>query len=279
MCFLPVSPLETTSTANMAEEVFTWDPNTLPYIISPASVTSFITTLLCAYVISPILWSRLLSSKYQALSRKNKNYLNSLLGATIHAVLVSLLTGYILASGELSNRVFSKSPLGFFTMQISLGYFVADFLVVLVDPDMRKDFGIVVHHIAGLNALSLGLFNHGKFMYFIVYRFIAEVSTPFVHMRWTLHLLDYPKHSFWYLFSSLGMILTFFLSRVLVIPWHWYVLVTVLATPLCVEVIPLFYRAWTCLSYLVLDVLNVFWFSKMVKGALKLWRTRTKVID
>ena len=63
--------------------------------------------------------------------------------STLHAVLVSLTTLYILATGCMGeNRVFSKCWLGFGVMQLSLGYFVADFLNCLLYSELRKDKSI-----------------------------------------------------------------------------------------------------------------------------------------
>ena len=49
------------------------------------------------------------------------------------------------------NRVFSKCWLGFGVMQLSLSYFVTDFLNCLVDSELRKDKSIF--------AITSSLFN------------------------------------------------------------------------------------------------------------------------
>ena len=258
------------------KEEFYEEPNSLPYIITPAFISSFVITVLCSVVFSPLLWP-LITPKYHTINER-KSYFNTMLSSTIHAVTVSSLTSYILSSGSLgTNRSFSKSPLGFATMQISLGYFVADLIICLMDPFLRRDMGSMTHHVAGIVAISLGLFYQGKFMFFIIYRLISELSTPFVNLWSTFRTLD-EKNTIWYAFSSIGMVTTFCVCRIMPMPWHWYVLWFTIIDPASF-IVPLHFRVLTVINFLAFDVLNVYWFSKMVRGAVKLFRKRDKGSD
>jgi len=259
----------------MEEEVFTKDPSSLPYIFTPAFVVSFIVTLLCPFVVCPLLFPVLIP-RYNSLG-ETKSHFNTLLSSTIHAVIASSLTIYILVFGVLgTNRVFSKSPLGFTLMQISLGYFVADMFVCLQDPLLRKDIGSMFHHLAGIIGIGLGLYHQGWFAFFIVYRIISELSTPFVNLRWVFYELGPPyKDSFWYYFASFGMVVTFFLCRILVIPWHWYEVLVTITHPSAL-IVPLVLRVWICVNYIMFDVLNLYWFGKMIRGLVKVYRSWIK---
>ena len=191
-----------------------------------------------------------------------------MLSSTIHAVVVSSITAYLLVTGGMGNNpVFSKSPIGFAVMQISLGYFASDFIVCLIDKDLRKDKGSLAHHVAGIVGISLGLYHQGKFMYFIVFRLISELSTPFVNLFWILTILN-RRDSYLFVFTSLGMLVTFFSCRLAPLYWLWHLLLVTLLDPASAIVAgPL--RLWTLFNYITFDILNIYWFWKMVKGAAK----------
>ena len=107
---------------------------------------------------SPVIGRKYIPEKYAKLDKK-KGFYNTLLSSTIHALIVSSGTGNLLITGGLGNNpVYSKSPLGFAVMQISLDYFLADFIVCLLDKNLRKDFGSLAHHVAGIIGIALGLF-------------------------------------------------------------------------------------------------------------------------
>lgn len=259
----------------MEEEVFTKDPSSISYIFTPAFIASFTVTLLCLFVVCPLLFP-ILIPRYRSLGSRRSHF-DTLLSSTIHAVVVSSLTCYIFMFGVLgTNRVFSKSPLGFTTLQISLGYFIADFYGCLHDPNLRKDIGSLLHHVAGIIGIGLGLYHQGLYAFFIIFRLLSELSTPFVNLRWVFYELGPPyKDSLWYYVASLGMVISFFLCRILVLPWLWYQLLTTIVHPSSVIVPPVL-RVWICINYTMFDVLNVYWFGKMIRGAIKVCRNWQK---
>ena len=206
---------------------------------------------------------------------KKKGFYNTLLSSTIHALIASSGTGYLLLTGGLGNNpVYSKSPIGFAVMQISLGYVLADFVVCLLDKNFRKDFGSLAHHIAGIISIALGLFYQGKFMFFIIFRLLSELSTPLVNLFWILTMLD-RRDSPLFAITSWGMLITFFLYRLAPEYWIWNVLLTALFHPASV-IVPVLIRVWVFFNYIAFDILNIFWFWKMLKGAAKQIRKLAK---
>ena len=255
-------------------EIFHYEPSIWPFFITPAFLIAFLASLLIPYLISPPFWSLLLPASKNP--PKSNMYFHTMLTSTIHAIVSTLLTSYLLAFGLMgSNRVFSKSSLGFATMQISLGYFIGDLIVCLIDPKLRADRASMIHHIAGIVGLALCLFYQGKFMFFVVYRLIAECSTPFVNLRRILHDLK-EKDGGLYIFVGFGMLITFVLCRIIVIPWHWYEILTVVVTEEAALLVPLFFRVWLGGNYLVFDFLNIYWCYKIMRGALKLFNSMRK---
>ena len=252
------------------EEEFSYGPSTWPYLINLVSLTSFALTLISP-IISPLLCP-IISPKYYSLGDQTP-HCNTMLSSTVHAVVVSSLAIYVLAFGLLgTDRLFSTSALGFAVMHITLGYFVGDFLVCMWYPKLRNDVGSTIHHLTGIIGLSMSLFHHGKLMFFGIYREIAELSTPFVNIFWFLHTYDL-KESRWYVFISAGMVISFFLCRIIVIPWHWYEVLAMIFSPASSanNFIPIPYKIWICAIYLAFDIINVYWLSKMIKGAIKLY--------
>ena len=255
-------------------EVFHYEPSIWPFFITLPFFITFLASLLIPYFVSPPFWSLLLPASKNP--PKSNMYFHTMLTSTIHAIVSTLLTLYLLGFGLMgSNRVFSKSSLGFATMQISLGYFVGDLIVCVCDPKLRADQASMIHHIAGIVGLTLCLFYQGKFMFFVVYRLIAECSTPFVNLHHILHDLK-EKDGAPYIFAGIGMLISFVLCRIIVIPWHWYEILTIVVTEEAALLVPLFFRIWLGGNYLVFDILNVHWCYKIVRGALKLFKTKRK---
>ena len=119
-------------------------------VFTPYLCISFLITFTIPFAVSPVIGRKYIPEKYAKLDKK-KGFYNTLLSSTIHSLIVSSGTGYLLITGGLGNNpVYSKSPFGFAVMQISLGYFLADFIVCLLDKNLRQDFGSLAHHVAGI---------------------------------------------------------------------------------------------------------------------------------
>ena len=238
------------------------------YVFTLATFVSAAFTLLCYLVLSPLL-SRRLVKAYRTL--KHKDHWNTLLSSTIHALISTVLSLIVILGGYIDDYVLSESTLGFLTLQISLGYFLGDFLVVMSSESLRRDIGVVCHHLASGVGILLTLYYEGHCLFFAVYRLIGELSTPFVNLRWILQQTHMPKTSKWYIVAAVGMTGTFFISRIVPIPWHWMVTISTM-TDEASFVIPFKYRVFMVVSYLVLDLLNLFWMYKIGKGIFKFIR-------
>ena len=239
------------------------------YVATVPTLLSIIVTLTCCHVVSPLLSSKFVSS-YKSVQRKE--YWNTLFGSTLHAFIMIVLSLVMLGGGFIDSYVVSKSALGFFTLQVSFGYFVADFAVVLASSQLRKDFGTIAHHISSISGIFLSLLYEGHLMFFPVFRLIAELSTPFVNLRWYLQETNTSKSSKWFILAAVGMTVAFFVTRILPIPWQWYITIQTV-TDEAAYVIPLKFRMFLCVSMLVFDLLNLYWMYKIGRGILKFIRT------
>ena len=253
-----------------AHPPFTAEASSLPFLFNPVSAAAFFSTLFFCFIVSPpirIYLGKICTAK---LPKSSNMHFDTLLASTIHAVLAVTFSSYSLAFGLLETyRVFSKSSLGFVTLQVSLGYFVADLVIILLDPKLRSDKASLMHHIAGIVGLVLSLHFQGKLMYYLIFRLISELSTPFVNMRWVLYEFRI-TNGILYRAAAYGMMATFFFTRIITMPWFWYDFYYCFMHP-GIVIVPDFFKVWAVCNFSAFDVLNLYWFYKMVRGAMKLY--------
>lgn len=243
--------------------------------MSTPLLLSFCTTLFVTHGLSPIIWKVLMSQERMEQLGSKKPHLETILASSLHAIVAVLLNGYSLSTGELSvDTVMSKSYLGTLGMHMTLGYSAADFISCLLDKHMRSDIGILLHHLAMIAGITMGLY-HGRFNFFVVYRLLSEFSTPWVNLWWTMH--NFKIKGKFYIFTSIMMVITFFLCRVFVIPWHTYALQMALHSPPGLQVL-WYLKLYMFVNYTIFDILNAYWLYKMLNGAYKVFcvkKTRT----
>ena len=227
-------------------------------------------TLLCGIVLSPVL-TPMVVTKYSEFDRHKKAYWNTLLGSTVHAIIVTVMTCYALLFDSLGEEyIFSLSPIGRALIRFSLGYFITDFVFVMADREMRRDVMNFCHHTISMFGIWLGVYNDGVALFWIVYRFFSELSTTFVNIRWCMSAVNYPKSSSAYIVNSLMLAVTFYIARIFIIPYHWYTMYYVYLDPSITMVWPLFIRYWMIITFVVFDILNIVWAYKIVAGGYKL---------
>lgn len=233
-------------------------------VLSPVVFLSFVTTLLCCFILSPILMN--LVAPMRTFGKK-KVYMHTFLGSTIHAIVSCTNSVLVLSQGDLAkDKLFAVNSAGVTSLHITVGYILGDTLVCLMDPYLRRSYSTLLHHLAMITGVLLCLY-HERFLFFVIYHLFSELSTPFVNWRGVLHELG-DRNSWWYAMAALGMMISFFLCRVLVIPWHNYVLFAALLSTEA-STVPLYLKMILVLNSVPFDFLNSFWFYKMFKGARK----------
>jgi uncharacterized protein YqgC (DUF456 family) len=195
---------------------------------------------------------------------KKNVYMNTLLASTLHAAVGCTSTVMILAEGDLwKNRIFGMNSAAVITLHITVGYVLGDTLVCFADPYLRKTYSVFLHHLAMISGILLSLY-YELFLFFVMYHLISEFSTPFVNWRGFLHEFE-GKKTRWYSAAAVGMLISFFLCRVVLIPWHNYILfVTLLSNE--ASTVPLVLKAIMVANSLPFDALNCLWFYRMIKG-------------
>ncbi|XP_046718241.1 TLC domain-containing protein 4-B-like isoform X2 [Silurus meridionalis] len=129
----------------------------------------------------------------------------------------------------------------------------------------------VIHHLAALYAYYYVL-SQGILPYFANFRLLAEFSTPFVNQRWFLQVLGYHKLSKPSLVNGVSMASSFFLVRIAVIPIYYSQMYSVYGTEAFYRLTPGSRIAWIFCS-LCLDVMNIMWMRKILRGCLKVLRS------
>lgn len=237
----------------------------------------FLFTILCGILIAPTI-SPVVVPKYKDLDKYKKAYLSTLLGSSIHAVVLTLVTIYLIVFDEFGEEyIFSQSAVGRALLRFSLGYFCADFILIMVDSKMRRDTLSVVHHALGVFGIWLGVYYDGVAMYWIVYRFIMESSTPFVNGLHWMNAIGYPKRSPLFIANSLLLVAVFYSSRIFIIPYHWYGLYYyVYLDPSVTLIWPIIIQYWIVITFVLFDALNLIWAYRLTKGGCKtvkqLWK-------
>ena len=245
-------------------------PSSFTYVHSPVVYIAFFLSIFSSYVISPY-FSKKWIPAYSSIKPKSRPHWNTMLSSTTHALVNTILPLIVIFGADTEDYVTYKTRTGFLSLQIALGYFLGDAVVVLMSEELRSEKGSVLHHIGSIVGMFLGLYYEGVMMFFLCFRLVAEMSTPFVNMRWILYEVDVKRSSEWYLVASVGMTVSFFMSRILAAPIFWYKILMVLSDE-SAQIIPLHLQIWLVLNSALFDFLNVYWFAKIAKGAIKLFR-------
>eukprot|EP00873_Tetraselmis_striata_P019652 jgi/Tetstr1/439916/TSEL_028323.t1 len=150
--------------------------------------------------------------------------------------------------------------------KIFRAYLAYDLVLCVAYYHLLKDWASIVHHVIFLSICQYAIGNY-YFKFPFAWLSIAEVSTPFVNLRWQMAICG-DKSSALYKLNAGLLTLTFFVTRVVmygaglvhlyIIRDVWYGPETPVGMLLCVTGMALGY------------LLNLFWFRLVAKGFFKL---------
>nr|XP_002131806.1 transmembrane protein 56-B isoform X1 [Ciona intestinalis] len=215
--------------------------------------------------------------KYRKLTLDQKNIWNARNSSSLHATVVTLTCMYVILFDEKvkKNHVWGFSKVSETNIAVAVGYLLSDLYLLATTLTRDSDtFGFVVHHLSAIYAYQFAL-RYGILIYFANLRLLAEMSTPFVNIRWALSIFD-NKDSKWYFYNGLTMTFCFFISRILLMPYFYYLVYEVVFLEEYKSVSFLIHVSWISVC-IVLDTMNIFWFGKMLKGITKHIRKIQKV--
>jgi hypothetical protein len=187
--------------------------------------------------------------------------------SSVHAIFLFFTTIGFWIFGPHKVEFFSAAPdqyvhmLEALAVDLMLGYLVYD---TLTDTIWVGNIELVAHHVLGF--LSLGL-TRAYFCvpahHFMMMVFLAESSTPLLHASWTMKMMG-QGDSWEYFITGCLLLLTFFLSRVVLAP---YTVMRMWETQDTWETYP--YWLWLLMFSIQLffTVLNLFWFYRLLRVA------------
>lgn len=215
---------------------------------------------------------------YRRLSPDKRLDWNTRLPSTVHAVVVTalclhqLLTGAFGAAASAADGVspvLRTTPLSWAVMGVSLGYFLADGFMVLAHETLRESM-MVAHHAAALMSIATAIDIRAAHAY-VLFGLFTEVTTPFNNLRWRLQEAGAAKSSKLVKANGLALTVVWGVCRVLAfLPFAAHVWKHFSEAR---EGLPT-YALFVMLGVpALLFIMNVVWFYKLVRGALKMLAT------
>lgn len=211
--------------------------------------------------------SGIICPTYRTLAPEKQLLWHTYVYSFVHAIVMSLFSVYAISDRQMwADPVWQDSPISRIACAICIGYMFFDTTVVLYHHKVLWDWYYLFHHFATVYAYYQ-VVGYGALNFFAIYRLLAEISTPFVDLRWFIDTVGYPKTSKQNIVNGVLMTLAFFFVRILAMPHYWYIVYTVYGTDSFNNT---GYMRWVLfLSCVILDSINVFWFYKMCRGVTK----------
>lgn len=236
------------------------------YEYLPIVCLSYVSFMFIYFVLSPTI-SKLTSKTYTTLKPNHIIEWNNRFTSTSFSVIVSIISLYILTVDHaiaLSPLIYN-SNLVQTNIAIVMGYILSDMTIVISNYKIIGDLFTLLHHCFSVVGYGYAL-TYSVMPYFANFRLICELSTPLVNMRWFLYAAGHNKKSVYFFLNGMTMTLMFFIVRIAIIPVYWYKVFSVIDSQLWLQMKHLRYiMIVTCV---ILDIINLFWFKKMLRGAI-----------
>lgn len=204
-------------------------------------------------------------SEYRNLSSRTKHNFDMHVASHVNAILLCVISFPMLGGDPNLPTLTSYTPWAGMTCASACGYFVWDTWVSCKHSTLFG-MGFVLHAVAALITFLQSFYpfmlNYGApFVWF-------EASTPFVNIHWFATHVKGLVSERMYKINGLSLITVFFLCRIVSGPINGYFMFKEAFTSELPGVPTVaVYLVLTC--YLSLVLLNFFWFSKMIRLALK----------
>lgn len=209
---------------------------------------------------------------YRKLPEREQLEWDARLPSTVHALVITAATIYlsIFSSvfGEAGDRPFipRTSPLSEAALGFSLGYFFTDLLLMLYHFPVLGGVEMGLHHLVALTSIAAAVFQ-GEGHAYTLALLATECTTPLVNLRYLLEKGGWREHAV-YRVNGVALLVSWLVARILLF-FKFFHHVAAHQRELSL-VAPL--SRW--LLYLVpptLFILNMVWFFKICKGALKMF--------
>lgn len=155
--------------------------------------------------------------------------------------------------------------LSIYIAEVFMAYIFQDLLFLLYYNKEVKDPEAILHHTVYL-VIALYTVSNSYMIFPFTWLCFGEASTPFVSIRWILAVLDMKATSL-YFYNGLALLFTFFIARIVVFAYGLYILLV--NTEFWLYPHGPFGLNLVVLSLFALYGLNLMWFVRICKGAIK----------
>ncbi|KQK05458.1 hypothetical protein BRADI_2g20150v3 [Brachypodium distachyon] len=207
---------------------------------------------------------------YASLSKMQKIEWNNRGMSTVHAIFITVMSVYLvffsgLFSDQLDGPVtFRSSSLSNFTLGVSIGYFITDIAMIYWLYPSLGGMEYVIHHMLSLTSAVYAML-FGEAQVYIYMALISETTTPGINLRWFLDIAGM-KNSKAYLVNGVAMVVTWLVARIILFMYLFYHMFVHYDQ---IKQMDTFGYVLVFTAPTVLFVMNMAWFSKILRGLKK----------
>lgn len=246
------------------------------YMEKLVNYTAIASFLGCAFIYFFHIWYLKKYATFAKLSHEMQAMTVIRLVSTVHATLTTILPVYILFTDDdlWENKVNYKSPMITFTLSITIGYMIFDFLYMYAYRHIGElPFQYIVHHGGSIIAFSACLI-WGWFPFVAMLRLSSELSTPFCNIKWILSKVFNKKDTKLYSAITWTVVISYLLCRILSIIPNWIVFYEMTKEPIWADIFIAF-KLLLIFATFSLDCLNIHWYALVLKSFKKHLKIRS----
>ncbi|EFJ32113.1 hypothetical protein SELMODRAFT_86441 [Selaginella moellendorffii] len=218
----------------------------------------------------------LFPNAYTKLSDKDRVEWNNRAISFTHAVVATLVAGYLFFVSDLFREEVAYGPVVFrstiftqFFLGVSNGYFITDMAMLLKYYPNLGEIEFVVHH--AVSIISLFLAVHSGYAHIYLYTvLLSESTTPFINIRWYLAAADMKKTRA-YTINGIALFVSWLIARIVLFVylfahmyWHYDEVIEI-------DTIGYYFMFF---STSVFAVMNLYWFEKIARGLIKVLKSK-----
>lgn len=207
---------------------------------------------------------------YASLNNMQKIEWNNRGMSTVHAIFITVMSVYLVFfSGMFSDQLdgpvtVRSSSLSSFTLGVSIGYFITDIAMIYWLYPALGGMEYVIHHMLSLMSTMYAMLS-GEAHVYIYMGLITETTTPGINLRWFLDVAGM-KNSKAYLVNGVAMVVTWLVARIILFMYLFYHMFVHYDQ---IKKMNTFGYFLVLIAPCIIFVMNVLWFSKILKGLKK----------
>ncbi|KAK7300200.1 hypothetical protein RJT34_11037 [Clitoria ternatea] len=208
---------------------------------------------------------------YSSLTRLQRVEWKNRSMSTIHAIFITTMSLYLVFCSNLFSDnqsdervIIQSSSLSTFALGVSVGYFIADLGMIFWYFPSLGGYEYVIHHVLSLVSVAFSMLSgQGQLYTYMV--LISETTTPGINLRWYLDATGM-KRSKAYLINGVVIFIAWLVARILLFVYMFYHVYLHFDQ---IQKIHIFGKILVIVVPLVLSIMNLVWFSKIIKGLMK----------